>query len=108
VQSGCFSGRSLLEPPESICLLVTFGAGTTEGEITMAATGSFPRPGTCVHCGNSLILPEWSESFSEEKTIRLWRCLVCGREFETTDGVIEREPSNVELAEEFLPNLVVT
>jgi hypothetical protein len=43
----------------------------------------------------------------ENETTHFWRCMVCGQEFETTDRFVEPQPSNDELAEEFLPNLVV-
>jgi len=41
------------------------------------------------------------------ETTRLWHCMTCGYEFETTDGFVEPQPSKDELAGEFLPNLVV-
>jgi hypothetical protein len=41
------------------------------------------------------------------ETTHFWRCMTCGYEFETTDHFVEPQPSNDELAEEFLPNLVV-
>jgi len=61
----------------------------------------------CPNCQTTLSLLEWSESVRENETMRIWRCTACGHEFETKDDVVEREPSNVELAEEFLPDLVV-
>jgi Rieske Fe-S protein len=62
---------------------------------------------TCTHCGAAVIGPEWSESVDEQKTIHIWHCVVCGNEFETKDEVIEEKPSNAELVERFLPNLLV-
>ena len=38
---------------------------------------------TC-KCGDSLIAPEWSYDFSEERlVINLWSCMNCGNQFET-------------------------
>jgi len=61
----------------------------------------------CPNCHTVLSLLEWSETVRENETTCIWRCTACGREFETKDDFVEREPSNAELAEEFLPNLVV-
>ncbi|HEY6859453.1 MAG TPA: hypothetical protein VI358_06675 [Pseudolabrys sp.] len=73
----------------------------------MAANESLPHSARCVQCGTALIFPEWSESAGEQKTTRIWHCLVCGNEFETRDDVIEQSPSDAELVQEFLPNLLV-
>jgi len=54
-----------------------------------------------------LIFPEWSESVSDRQTINIWHCPICGHEFETTDDVVEQTPSDAELVEEFLPDLLV-
>ena len=40
-------------------------------------------------------------------TSHFWRCMTCGHEFETMVCPADRQPSKAELAEEFLPNLVV-
>lgn len=64
-------------------------------------------PAKCPNCGTVLSLSEWSESVSENETTHFWRCGVCGREFETRDKSVERQLSEAELAEEFLPKLVV-
>jgi len=61
----------------------------------------------CAHCGIVLSAPEWSESVGENETTYLWRCTVCGHEFETKSNFVEKEPSEAELAEEFLPDLVI-
>jgi hypothetical protein len=66
-----------------------------------------PDPMKCPTCGTVLSLPEWSERVSENETTHFWRCTACEREFESKDPVVEREPSSAELAEEFLPKLVV-
>jgi hypothetical protein len=36
-----------------------------------------------------------------------WHCMTCGHEFETRDRAADGQMSEGELAEEFLPNLVV-
>jgi Zn ribbon nucleic-acid-binding protein len=64
-------------------------------------------PPTCTHCNTVQILPEWSENAGENETVCFWRCLVCGHEFKTIEQLLDRKPSKDELAEEFLPNLVV-
>jgi len=61
----------------------------------------------CVKCGTALIRPEWSESVGEHETTRFWHCANCGHEFESTDNVVEPKPTDAELVEEFLPNLLV-
>jgi Zn ribbon nucleic-acid-binding protein len=61
----------------------------------------------CPNCQTVVSLLEWSESVRKNETTRIWRCIACGHEFETKDDFVEQEPSNAELAEEFLPNLVV-
>ena len=73
----------------------------------MATTASLKCSAKCVQCGTALIFPEWSESVSDRQTINIWHCPVCGHEFETTDNVVEPTPSDAELIEEFLPNLLV-
>ena len=65
------------------------------------------RPPKCPHCRTIQTLPEWSESMQADETTHLWRCMACGCEFETTDPFAEPQPTKGELAEEFLPNLVV-
>ena len=55
----------------------------------------------------ALSFPEWSESAGGQNTTHIWRCLVCGNEFETVDDVIEQGPSDATLVQEFLPSLLV-
>ena len=73
----------------------------------MATVTSRQHSETCTRCGAAVNCPEWSESVDEQKTTHIWHCVVCGNEFETKDEVIEEEPSNAELVERFLPNLLV-
>jgi hypothetical protein len=61
----------------------------------------------CTHCNATQIVPEWSENVNENEVAYFWRCMVCGHEFETRDHPAGQEPSDEELAETFLPNLVV-
>ena len=72
----------------------------------MATTASLRVSARCEQCGASLIFPDWSES-ANGQTTHIWHCLVCGHEFETTDGTVEKTPTSAELVEEFLPNLLV-
>jgi ribosomal protein L37AE/L43A len=65
---------------------------------------------TCDKCGNSLIAPEWSEYFSEERLVlNLWSCMNCGNRFETEALVpVDAEPKNEnKVFEEFFPSLLV-
>ena len=73
----------------------------------MAANESLPHSARCAQCGTVLIFPEWSESAGEQKITHIWHCLVCGNEFETKDDATEQSPSDAELVQEFLPNLLV-
>jgi hypothetical protein len=61
----------------------------------------------CAQCGRTLIGPEWSENVADGGCVHIWHCPVCSYEFETTDNVVEKTESDAELAEEFLPNLLV-
>ena len=54
-----------------------------------------------------LIGPEWSETVDERQTVHIWRCPICGNEFETVENQIEQPLPNAELVQEFLPNLMV-
>jgi ribosomal protein L37AE/L43A len=71
------------------------------------ATALLRHSTSCAQCGTALISPEWSESAGDRKTIHIWHCLVCGHEFETMDDVPDQKPSEAELVQEFLPNLLV-
>ena len=73
----------------------------------MATIASLRPSARCAQCGTALIFPEWSESAGGQKATHIWHCLACGNEFETRDDVIEEIPSDAELVQEFLPNLLV-
>ncbi len=62
---------------------------------------------TCPCCGIKMITPEWSETVSVDKTVNLWRCAFCGKDFETADNVVEESQPISELADQFFPNLLV-
>lgn len=67
-----------------------------------------PRlPPECTRCKAVQTTPEWSENAGENEVVYFWRCAACGHEFETRDGLVDRQPSEDELAEEFLPSLVI-
>ena len=61
----------------------------------------------CTHCKAILSEPEWSEIAGQTETVYSWRCASCGHEFETREPLVDPQLSKDELAEEFLPNLVV-
>ncbi len=73
----------------------------------MATTLAFRFSTECVKCGTPLTVPEWSEIVSAGQATHIWHCPVCETEFETTDNCVEQAPSEEELIEEFLPNLLV-
>jgi len=73
----------------------------------MATIASLRCWAECTHCGAALIFPERSESVGTRETVNIWHCPICGNEFETTDKGIEKTPSDAELVQEFLPNLLV-
>jgi len=61
----------------------------------------------CERCKTHLVTPEWSEAIEGEETVHIWSCPICGNEFQTVDKHPEPEFSEAELAQEFLPNLMV-
>jgi len=61
----------------------------------------------CPCCGIKLISPEWSERINADQTVNFWSCVICGKEFRTTDNIIDQTMDSDELAEEFLPNRLV-
>lgn len=66
------------------------------------------RRGTeCPRCEARLIAPEWSEQVGADSTVHLWRCWICGHEFETSDHQAVNAQPEAELIEEFWPNLLV-
>ena len=73
----------------------------------MTIIGANEHSRACPHCGTTAILPEWSEVVAENEIAYIWRCIGCGKEFDTKCKVLIHEPNSVELVKEFLPNLVV-
>ena len=62
----------------------------------------------CPCCGTVLKQPDWSEkSQVSSRWPDVWRCTNCGYFSETRDKSFGHEPSAAELAEKFLPKLVV-
>ena len=61
----------------------------------------------CTHCKAVQITPEWSEIANENEIVYFWRCTSCGHEFQTRDRLVGPQPSEEELVETFLPDLVV-
>ena len=48
---------------------------------TVVVASDFGMP--CIHCGGSIIAPEWAEFEDEQHVINLWSCTECGNNFET-------------------------
>ena len=71
----------------------------------MSKVGSGLAPSS-TRCKAILAEPEWSEIAGENEIVYFWRCVACGQEFETRGRADHQIPKG-ELAEEFLPNLVV-
>ena len=61
----------------------------------------------CPNCGIKLISPEWSERINADQTVNFWSCVICGKEFRTTENIIDQNIHSDELAKEFLPNRLV-
>jgi len=62
---------------------------------------------SCPHCGACVPQPEWSENIGDHEAVSIWRCMGCGKQFETRGRSIGNDLSSAELAERFLSNLVV-
>jgi len=75
---------------------------------TMATSVGALRISTmCERCKTHLVVPEWSEAIAGQETVHIWSCPICGNEFQTIDDRAEPVFSDTELAQEFLPNLMV-
>jgi tellurite resistance protein/ribosomal protein L37AE/L43A len=61
----------------------------------------------CEHCGTVLISPAWTESNSARQTVVIWRCAICGHEFETTENGVAPRLSEGELMRAYFPGLLV-
>ena len=61
----------------------------------------------CPCCGAVLKEPEWSERVNDQQMAYIWRCANCSYYFENREKCFGHEPSAAELAEEFLPKLLV-
>jgi transcription elongation factor Elf1 len=61
----------------------------------------------CPRCNVKVIGPEWSETVEGRRTVHVWRCPLCGLEFESIENHVDEPLPDAELVEEFLPNLMV-
>ena len=61
----------------------------------------------CQHCGAVLISPEWWESAGSQQTVTIWRCSICGNEFQTTENDGDTPLPDATLIRAFFPNLLV-
>ena len=61
----------------------------------------------CPQCEMPLIAPEWSECVSDQKTLHIWHCPLCGNEFETVDNAAAKVISDDELVDDFFSSLLV-
>jgi Zn ribbon nucleic-acid-binding protein len=74
----------------------------------MSAAVAPPRiSAQCDRCQTHLIAPEWSEYIGPSEMIHIWRCPICGHEFETVDNRSEQTVSEAEAIEDFFPSLLV-
>jgi hypothetical protein len=65
------------------------------------------QPHVCPCCGTVLKQPKWWERVNDGEMACVWRCAKCNYYSETRVKSFGHEPSAAELAEEFLPKLVV-
>ena len=42
-----------------------------------------PQKNHCAQCGETILLPEWSEYLDRHRVRHLWECEACGYRFET-------------------------
>ena len=61
----------------------------------------------CAQCGEDLIASMWSGHVSVTEVRHFWCCGNCGYMFDTLDPTEVKEKLPTELAEEFLPSLLV-
>jgi len=73
----------------------------------MATLASLRLSTKCPRCELSLISPEWSENVSDERTMHIWHCPMCGNEFETVDSATAKTISDDETVGDFFSSLLV-
>jgi DNA-directed RNA polymerase subunit RPC12/RpoP len=73
----------------------------------MATIASLQCSAKCARCGTILLCPEWSESVGPQSVVNIWRCSICGKEFETTDKGVAATLSDAELVRAFYSSLLV-
>lgn len=72
-----------------------------------ASIASLRISAECDRCKTKLIVPEWSEVVGASETVHIWRCPICGNEFETIENKMVQTMSDDEVIEDFFPNLLV-
>ena len=75
-------------------------------EISVTTVASLQNSAECERCGTVMISSAWSESAAPRDTVAVWRCPICGNEFEATETHVERKLSD-ELVRAFFPSLLV-
>ena len=74
----------------------------------MSALASLRVSARCPQCKLPLIVPEWSERISDQKTVHFWHCPMCGHDFESVDnGVPKATVSDDEVVDGFFISLLV-
>jgi len=64
---------------------------------TAASLSDRGREVSCDKCGHSLIRPDFSETFGEERLIiKFWCCMTCGSQFETEASMPVNAKSNID------------
>ncbi len=66
---------------------------------------------TCDKCGNTLIVPKWSEYVSDGLVLNFWYCSKCGCQFETEfDAFMPADADSKidsKVLEEVFPSLIL-
>ena len=55
-------------------------------ELRTGSPRRFTQPqltNSCAQCGETILMPEWSEYLSPQRVRHLWECEACGYKFET-------------------------
>ena len=60
-------------------------------EINRTTITLFKNSTECERCGTVLISSAWSESDAPQDTVAIWRCPVCGNDFEATTNCVEKK-----------------
>lgn len=65
------------------------------------------RVTTCSECSSPLAIRTWCEATDDGGVRLLWRCTVCGSEFETVESASRSADGVQEAVEMFWPTLLV-